>query len=255
MTEAAEAVETAETETDDIAQSPPVEDEARRLGWRPKDEFKGDESKWIDAETFVAKGREILPIVQANNKALEKKVAEMEKTMAEAREFFSKSEKRAYEAALKDIEARMDAAVDAGDVATARAITKEATELAAEMKAAPKPDAPKANPVFDSWMEENPWFNVDDDLTAYARGLSFPAGTPDDEQLKLIAAKVKKAFPHKFENARRAQPAAVEGAANGSRKAAKGWADLPPEARAQADRFIKSGFVKDRDAYVKDYQW
>ena len=30
-----------------------VEDEAKDMGWRPQEEFSGDESKWIEAREFV----------------------------------------------------------------------------------------------------------------------------------------------------------------------------------------------------------
>jgi len=32
--------------------------EAKRQGWVPEDEFNGPEGKWVDAETFVKKGKE-----------------------------------------------------------------------------------------------------------------------------------------------------------------------------------------------------
>src|SRR5687768_16654653 len=51
--------------------SVPVEDKARRMGWRPRAEYGGDPTRWVDAETFVRRGDEILPFVQANNRKLE----------------------------------------------------------------------------------------------------------------------------------------------------------------------------------------
>ena len=33
----------------------------------------------------------------------------------------------------------------------------------------------------------------------------------------------------------------------------KGWADLDPAAKAQGERFIKQGLVKDKDTYAKEY--
>src|SRR3990167_3011505 len=48
--------------------------EATGMGWSPKESWRGDPEKWIDAETFVARGREVLPILRANNKQLQAKV-------------------------------------------------------------------------------------------------------------------------------------------------------------------------------------
>ena len=40
-----------------------TEDKARRLGWVPKEEFKGDPENWRSADEFMARGEQLLPIV------------------------------------------------------------------------------------------------------------------------------------------------------------------------------------------------
>lgn len=40
---------------------PALEAEARRGGWRPKEEWRGDPNIWVDASTFVKRGREMAP--------------------------------------------------------------------------------------------------------------------------------------------------------------------------------------------------
>ena len=37
-----------------------IEAEARKHGWRPKEEFKGDPARWTDAETFVKRADEVM---------------------------------------------------------------------------------------------------------------------------------------------------------------------------------------------------
>ena len=44
--------------------------EARAQGWVSQEEFRGNEKDWVDAETFVKRGREILPILRKNNEHL-----------------------------------------------------------------------------------------------------------------------------------------------------------------------------------------
>jgi hypothetical protein len=51
-------VEAQETQTQ---VDPAIETEARRGGWKPLDQWKGDKSGWVDAQTFVKRGREIAP--------------------------------------------------------------------------------------------------------------------------------------------------------------------------------------------------
>jgi hypothetical protein len=54
---------------------PEILAEARRGGWRPKDEFNGDPNVWVDAGTFVKRGREVLPHVQRHAAKLEQELA------------------------------------------------------------------------------------------------------------------------------------------------------------------------------------
>jgi hypothetical protein len=50
--------------------------EAREDGWRPKEEFNGREEDWIDAETFVRRGKEINPLLRKNNEKLKRELDE-----------------------------------------------------------------------------------------------------------------------------------------------------------------------------------
>lgn len=234
-----------------------VEAEARKMGWDPA---KGP----LTADEYIKRGNEIGGFVKKHNEKLQRdldkanaKLTEMGQTLEEAKTFFSKTEKRAYEAAKRDIEARLDAAVDAGDQKEVRELTREAAELEADTR------APKADPnaqlasARDAWISDNPWFENDPDLRAFAIGVGedIKATIEPLKQFAEITRRVKARFPEAFGNPRRAAPAAVEGASNRGRTATKGWADLPPEAKAQADRFIKDGYVKDRAAYAAAYDF
>lgn len=100
-----EALESAAEVHDEApqSQSESAEAKALRMGWKPKEEFNGDTSKWVDAETFIKRGEEFLPFVQANNKALEAKNRELDKelkklkrSMEEFSEYHSKTEAISY---------------------------------------------------------------------------------------------------------------------------------------------------------------
>jgi hypothetical protein len=48
----------------------------------------------------------------------------------------------------------------------------------------------------------------------------------------------------------------VEGSTTPSKKSgAKGFDNLPPEAKQAADKFVKQGIIKSREEYVKMYEW
>ena len=87
------------------------EAEARKMGWTPKDEFKGDPNHHIDAETFYTRAVEFMPIAKATIKKLSNKIDQMQREQKNASEFFSKSEER-YHRALKDLRAKQEAVVE-----------------------------------------------------------------------------------------------------------------------------------------------
>lgn len=249
----------------DEAQSEAPEQEATRMGWRPLEEFKGDPEKWVDADTFLKRGKEVLPIVRAENKQLtealrraEAKVDKLAETIKESRDFYSKVEQRAYERAKADLEQKLEDAADAGDTASVKRVTKEIVDL--ETEAAKKPAKEEAKPEqsaeLTAWLEENPWFDTDKTMTIVATDYSAELGrqgVPVSKQWAMITDHIRKEFPHKFENPRRNGAPAVEGEGSTRAPRGKSWSDLPSDAKAQGDRFVKQGIVESREKYARDY--
>ena len=88
-----------------------IEEKAKAMGWAPKEEFRGDESKWVDAEEFVKRGENYVGIAKENIDRLTTKVTNLEKKLEESsglfnefREFATKSEQRAYDKSQKEYE-------------------------------------------------------------------------------------------------------------------------------------------------------
>lgn len=67
-----------------VESSPEVVAEARQLGWVPQEEFRGDQSRWVDADSFVKRGHEVMPILKANNARLMGEVTSLKATLTEA---------------------------------------------------------------------------------------------------------------------------------------------------------------------------
>lgn len=254
-------------ETDDNAPDPVVE-KATRMGWKGPEGFKGDPKDFIDAKTFVERGEQILPIVQANNKKLERaldaakeQIAELTRTTKEFRTHYSTVEKRAYEKAKADLEDRLGQAAEFGDVDRVKAVSREIADL--EKQASKVAEEPKAgdplDPVllkaFDAWREENPWFDADPDMGDWAKAVGQRLerqGMSPREMMVEVAKRARTTFPHKFTNPRRSDAAAVEAGGAPRRSAGKGYSDLPADARAICDDFVKSKILT-REQYVKDY--
>lgn len=239
-----------------------AEAEAREMGWQGPENFKGDPALFVDAETFVKRGKEFIPFLKASNRELKKeleasnkRIAETEKTLRQFGEHHAKTEQRAYERALVDLKAKHAEAVGLGDVETAQGLTDQIVELNAEVKAAPKPPSPGEDPEFVAWQADNKWFGTDKIMTGAAREIAEDlarVGVTKTKQLAEVAKQIREAFPDKFENPRRKEAPAT-GAPTPTRQTnGKSYSDLPADAKAMCDDFVRQK-VLTREQYVKDY--
>lgn len=245
------------------------EAEARSMGWTAKDEFRGDEKRWVDAETFVRRGEEMMPIIKAQNKALKNEIADLKKQVARASDFFSKAEQRAYNQAIEDLKRQQREAVETGDVAAFEKIDQKMEDLRRDVSAQVAPGGGTEDDRVESfiaWREANPWYQSDDLKTMFAdkvageimrsEGLDPSKGQfLTRKHLDQVAARVAERFPTEEAPKPKAR-SAVEAPTGGRRSpGGKTFSDLPVEAQRMADKWVKSGLIKSRDDYVKSYQW
>lgn len=259
-------VDTGDKGADDAQQQ--IEARARAMGWTEKSEFKGDPAKWRDAAEFVERGENLLPLVKAQNKRLEREVAELKQTTREMGDYLSKTEQRAYDRALADLKQQRKEALAAGDGDAFDKADEQIEQLKSDAaakaakRAEKKDDGP--DPVYAEWESRNAWLK-DTELSEYAEFAAQKLRASGEkatgaEFLDMVAERVKKQFPAKFTNPRRESAQAVEGAAPAARRGGKSYADMPAEARAACDRMAKNGFGGDEKAmakfkadYVKQY--
>lgn len=239
------------------------ENEARQHGWTPKEEFKGDASRWVDAETFVKRADEVMPFLKKQNAALKRELDDMKRTVKKSAEYFSKAEERAYNRALTDLRRKHDEAVESGDVAAGRKVVDEMRDLEKEfaankpdVTADPTPDPEQARRELNAWMEKNDWYVLDDKKRAYADmqadGMGPAIDWPGGQQAWLdeLGKRVERRFAEPKPN-----PANPGGNRGGARGSARGFADLPKEAQQMCDKWVKQKIIPNRDAYLKAYQW
>lgn len=269
------------------------EAQARKIGWLPEDQFKGDKSKWVDAETFVRRGEEFLPFIKAENRKLQETVSRQTNELSELKTLL-KSTKETVDA-LKEYNSEMNrerakeksaeivqsikAAREEGDIEAEEKLreqlaeTREALKESAEKKIQPAVSANeqvKPPPEWDSWVAENPWWNEDEVMRAAATAISAQLAARGDfnnltiaERFKLVAEKVRQKFKMDTEEPRRTskvEPSKGGGGAGAS--GGKGYKDLPSEVRQACDRFADRLVGKDktyktvdewRKKYASDY--
>lgn len=263
------------------------EQEARSEGWKPLEKFKGDPGKWIDAEEFVKRGENILPLVNAKNEKLRNELDQQKQTITEMRaamdEFklfheetslkLKKDAKDAYTKAETDLKAaRKQARVD-GDDDRVDELNDALVDLKkeAEIEAKKLEKAPTNKPIEDisktkeyqEWVADNPWFGDTDDKTN-ARKSRYAVSVGQEIRSKNPAISLKDFFEQVSEEidetfgeskpARR-ETSRVEGSRRGSGGGnGHSYVDLPAEARAECDKDAKK-FVGENKAYKTAKEW
>lgn len=239
------------------------EAEARAHGWIPPEEFKGDPSRHIDAEAFVKRADEFMPLLKKQNEGMRREIADLKKSVAKASEHFSKAEERAYERAMSDITARMEQAVETGDVEAHRAAQKDLTALGKDVRAeSPAVDPLDVQEALIDFRDANPWYDEKGVARDYADVVAekFKAKTADmapADFFAFVAEKVRERYPDldKPKAERRKPGSMVEAPTARGAPRGRSFNDLPQLAQQMADKWIRQGLIKDRAAYVSTYQW
>lgn len=244
--------------------APEILAKAEKMGWTPKDQFKGDPAKWRPADEFVERGENMLPILRAANKKNEREIADLKATVKQFADYQGQVEKKAYDRAVADLKAARAAAIKAGDGEAFDKLDEKLDELKQDAPKAKRDDKEAEDEVFNAWLSKNKWAE-DKKLQIVGRAIA-EALVEDGETAKgtdlldLVTKEMKVRYPEKFENQRRNAAPSVEGGAGPRRSGGKSYADLPADARAACDRMAKNGFPDDpkkqadfKAGYVKNY--
>jgi hypothetical protein len=236
------------------------EAEARKEGWKPKEEWNGPEEKHVDAKTFVERGESILPIVNSKLRRVEERLAAAESANKKFGEYHKKTlakEKQNHETKIAQLEAKLEKAVTDGDGDTFTRTNRELNNLRQSPPDEPT-DASEYNALVQQWVSENDWYTKDPKLGAYADGIAEriqAEGYSGRAYFKELTKRVKDDFPEKFENPNRKKPNGVEdGGERGTNPKAKSYASLPADAKKACDEFVSQGFMT-REDYIKTYDW
>jgi len=253
--------------------SPDIEERARQLGWKPKDEYRGDPATWRDAQEFVDMTESVTPILRENLRRLstqlsktEQKVDSQDQEIKAWRAFTSEALEAERKRVIAEYEQKQRDAVREGDLEAYEALDKQ-KKAAAEKPEKPvqsnemPPDAKQALTDFE---RENDWYGTHDAMTDYARAESdriaqrMPHLDPE-AHLKKVKARVMEAFPDYFSRGKTgagSQPAGQASVERSRRVPAGGkkqsYENMPREYQAACDRAVKRGMCS-KDDFVKTY--
>lgn len=269
-----------------------TESEARRMGWLPKEQWRGAADHWVDAPTFVERGKQVMPILQANNRRLseerealqarvaaaEAKNAEFSTQLEQLKTFQADVARQQRERMKAELMREIAAARESGNLAAEVAAQEKITALREPPAAAAekpnreaKPAAP-ATPVAElpemkAFRDQRLWWDTDPAMRGAAVAIAQEMaargelnGLTPAQRLSKIADAAEARFAPAAPAAARVEGGGRSGAATGGAGSdgGKTFADLPAEARdaclRQADWLVggKKSF-KTLDDWKKRY--
>lgn len=268
---------------DNVEVNVEVEKNARHFGWVSKEEFRGNEADWVDAETFEKRGKEINPILRANNDRLKKElevtrqkhdseIAELRAATEEFKTFqkesFERKQKQLQDELLSLKDQRKEA-IREGDADLVVELEDRIEDLKEEKSKKVEPVVQQAplrteeqfDPSLADWLGENKWFGGEVEATEIANALGasvrkqFPELT-GKAFLDKLDEKLKQRLPEIYENPNQSRSSVDSSTTRGSSSSKKqSYDNLPADAKAACDKFIKQGLFKTKQEYVESYDW
>jgi hypothetical protein len=232
-----------------------IEVRAMEMGWRPKEEFDGQEDDFIDAKEFVRR-QPLFDKIENTTKELKN----VKRAMAALSEHYTKVQETEYNRALRELKSARKDAITNGDGDTFDQIDTEIKTVEANMakvkQAVPQLEEPQVPQEFVDWTKRNSWYNTTGYMRAWADELGqrlHAQGKSPTEVLKQVEKEVQKEFPTKFRNPNKDQAPDMD---SGSSKTAQSGKGKGFQLTDEQERVFKTiqrvtpGFTKEK--YVAD---
>ncbi len=241
-------------------EGPSIEDRARTMGWKDRDEYAGPSQKWTPAEEFVKRGEKILPIQNETMRRMETKILDMESRAKDREDYFNMEVAAMKNRHQTELEKERAKAVEDGDVDRFNATQKQIDDLNTTPPSVQNVAA--TPPAVKQFMIDQPWYGTDGEMTRYADSESqydvkqFPDLTLQ-ENLDRTLNKVKARFPEKFgeqpvKQTQRRAPQVESGRRTIVKKNSKTYGSMPAKSQRACDDSVKWGWC-DQDTFVQNY--
>lgn len=250
-----------------------AEHAARLQGWVPKEEFRGSDDDWVDAGTFVQRGKEINPILRANNQRLQaqvdssqEQIAELQEQLAAVADQQAQGIETSVSSAIENLERQQFEAVGDQDFDTYQEIAARIRELSASLPqhVSEEPAEVPLSGDLVEWLADKPWFEQDAlktelcQRTATELRQTYP-NLLGKAYLHELERQLQLKYPTDFGNGGAAprQPThslVDSGApqATFTSPRSMGVQDLPDDAREAMKKFVQAG-QGNEDQYVALY--
>lgn len=250
----------------------PAEVKARKEGWVPEEDFKGNAENWVDYREFNLRG-ELMSRISEQSSIINHLTTdrnEAKETIKDLTKLQSQISERAYKEALKDLQEKKKVALKDEDFDGVVNLDEEISELKSQ-KPAPEEDEDTntqqntggtPQEIVD-WLAkpEQAWYHTDITLRGITEGI---AGTillenPDiapADLIKKVEAGLKKELPHRFNTNNSNQDVDTGGEFNSNNRQKNKtltFDSLSQEQKDVARRFEKLGVMTKKE-YVKSLE-
>lgn len=182
----------------------PIEQRAMEMGWRPKEEFQGDEDDFIDAKEFVRR-KPLFEKIETQSK----QIKAVSKALEALKVHYTRVEEAAVQKAIDTMKLQRKAALSEGDGDQFELLDDEIKKAEGQLaqieqvKKQPLVEEEVVHPEWQQFTSRNPWYNTTGYMKAYADQVGAELaqkGLAPAEVLKQVEQAVRKEFPQKFTN-------------------------------------------------------
>lgn len=263
--------------------------EAKSLGWAPKEEWRGAEDKWVDADEFLKRGLGIHHLRDSNKKlentltqvsgrlsSMEQALRAANATIAALEESHQEDTKAQVEAARAELKEQLAEAnregrhEDVADLTDKLTQLNSAEDVATEGKGGKKggkedkgDEPPQIHPEVVQWFKDNSDFTADKRRVALANVVAAELRQAGDTTIgKAFMEKVAEEVEKTLGPVKRGTSKAESGNGGTGRRTpgggGKSYNDLPAEAKEACERQAKrlvgpNRAHKDIDSWRKSY--
>lgn len=235
-----------------------VEQRALEMGWRPLEEFDGDEADFVDAKEFV--GRR--PLYEGLS-SVKKQLKATQQALEALKHHHTKVKETEFQNALKVLKEQKKAALKEGEVDAfyeleerIESIESQKQEFLEEQKKI-SVDVPSVDPELQVWMSKNPWYTTSAAMRAHAdevgntlaREVQMGRLTPQ-QALREIEKEVRKEFAHKFTNPNKEKAPSVEASTSRGSKSGDSF-EMSEQERSVMNTLVRSK-VMTKEEYIRD---
>ena len=235
---------------------PEIEKRAIELGWRPKEEFHGDEDDFIDAKEFVRR-QPLFEKIESQNR----QIRNVTKALESFKTHYTNVEQAAVERALALLKTQRKEALTDGDGERFDLLDDEIKKAETKMseieqiKQQPLVQETTVHPEWQAFERRNPWYTSTSYMRKYADDVGTQLasqGVAPTDVLKQVELAVRKEFPHKFVNPNKELAPAVEQSRGTSKSNGKSEDSfLSDQERKVMNDLVRSGLLT-KEKYIAD---